>query len=148
MAPGRRGRRGTRAQVTAPHPSGPGCVAPVQKTMQHLEEQTRVLEGEINHAEPPSSRRRHTKSHATWQSPPVQAAVAFHTKARRGQSILASTPFGRGRTDMANNGRAERTAVAMVRRPPIGISERRHPGNLFVDLGGQELESRSRQLPV
>jgi hypothetical protein len=54
-------------------------------------------------------------------------ATVFHTKARHGRSILASTPFDKGRTDMASNGSTERTAEARVRRPAIGISERLRP---------------------
>jgi hypothetical protein len=61
-------------------------------------------------------------------TPPEHLSFAFQNIALRGLSIFESVPFGIGRTDMANDGRADKTAVVRVRRPPIGRKDVRQPG--------------------
>jgi hypothetical protein len=98
--------------------------------VEHLQQQALVLETKVNNPETTLRPQTTRIIPRNLTIPPEHESLAFQSIARLGMSIFASTPFGICRTDMANDGRADNTAVVRVRRPPMGRREVRQPGIL------------------
>jgi hypothetical protein len=115
-------------EVAALHPPGPWRVSPREQTMQYFQQEALVLEAKVSNSESaPRSQPTHIVP-GNLAIAPRAFLLCLPELARRGLPILARVPLGIGRTDIANDGRADKTTLVSVRRPPMGSRDVRHPG--------------------